>query len=156
MILIFDFGSQYTQLIARRIRAFGVYCEIYYNITETEFDALKPCGVIISGGPASVTTGVNPTLPNWFLIRNIPVLGICYGMQLMALQLGGEVHSTAIREYGYAQLEINTEHNNRLLNDTPTTITVWMSHGDQVIILPPGFKSIATTDNTKIAAMADE
>ena len=156
MIIILDFGSQYTQLIARRIREFNVYCEIYYNLTEDLFDKLAPCGIILSGGPASVSEDDNPILPNWLFTKQLPILGICYGMQIMALQLGGQVRSATICEYGYAQIKLQDGRNNLLFTDIPSIFNVWMSHGDQVITLPDGFKSIAATANTPIAAMADE
>src|SRR5579872_1249117 len=98
-LLILDFGSQYTQLIARRVREMGVYCEIHpYHIERAQFDTLHPCGVILSGGPATVTLDVNPRAPEWLFSAGLPVLGICYGMQTMAVQFGGEVQSSTLRE----------------------------------------------------------
>ncbi len=162
-LLILDFGSQYTQLIARRVREMGVYCEIVtFQISEERFDLINPCGVILSGGPATVTQKADPRAPEWICHKNIPVLGICYGMQTMAVQLGGCVESSAIREFGYAelmlhghshllsQIEDRTDANGKALLD------VWMSHGDKVTQLPEGFTVIAATRNAPIAAMANE
>lgn len=96
-LLILDFGSQYTQLIARRVRELGVYCEIHpFNIEQVKFIALNPCGVILSGGPATVTYDMNPRAPEWLFTTGIPILGVCYGMQTMAVQLGGEVQSSSL------------------------------------------------------------
>ncbi len=162
-ILILDFGSQYTQLIARRVREAGVYSEIHsYEIDDQKIKDFKPSAVILSGGPESVTSLKGFRAPE--LVFNIgrPVLGICYGMQTMAEQLGGKVVSSNLREFGYAQIrarghsdllkDIQDETN----NEGHGLLNVWMSHGDQVESLPKGFKSIASTDNTAIAAMADE
>lgn len=161
-ILILDFGSQYTQLIARRIREMGVYCEIHpFNFTEQQFKALAPCGVILSGGPSTVTHSTNPRAPEWVFNSNLPVLGICYGMQTMAVQLGGAVESSDIREFGYAELVI--ENSSSLFNELAdkhsatgqALLDVWMSHGDKVTQIPEGFTIIATTKNAPIAAMSD-
>ena len=162
-ILILDFGSQYTQLIARRVREAGVYSEIHsYEIDDQKIKDFKPSAVILSGGPESVTSLNGFRAPE--LVFNIgrPVLGICYGMQTMAEQLGGKVVSSNLREFGYAQIrarghsdlfkDIQDETN----DEGHGLLNVWMSHGDQVASLPKGFKSIASTDNTAIAAMADE
>ena len=162
-ILILDFGSQYTQLIARRVREAGVYSEIHsYEIDDQKIKDFKPSAVILSGGPESVTSLNGFRAPE--LVFNIgrPVLGICYGMQTMAEQLGGKVVSSNLREFGYAQ--IRARGHSDLLKDIQDEtndeghglLNVWMSHGDQVTSLPTGFKSIASTDNTAIAAMADE
>lgn len=162
-LLILDFGSQYTQLIARRVREIGVYCLICrFDLKQAEFEALQPCGVILSGGPSTVTQVENPRAPDWLFDTGIPVLGICYGMQTMAVQLGGKVHSSTIREFGYAEL---TLQETSLLLDTIDVRTsdeghalldVWMSHGDKVTELPDGFKIICDTKNAPIAGMADE
>ena len=162
-ILILDFGSQYTQLIARRVREAGVYSEIHsYEIDDQKIKDFKPSAVILSGGPESVTSLNGFRAPE--LVFNIgrPVLGICYGMQTMAEQLGGKVVGSNLREFGYAQIrarghsdlfkDIQDETN----DEGHGLLNVWMSHGDQVASLPKGFKSIASTDNTAIAAMADE
>lgn len=162
-LLIIDFGSQYTQLIARRVRELGVYCEIYpFNIKQELFAALDPCGVILSGGPSTVTQEMNPRIPNWLFTLDIPILGICYGMQAMAAQLGGEVQSSNFREYGYAEVTLQghsrlfSEIEDRVTADGCALLDVWMSHGDKVTRLPPGFKIICGTRNAPIAGMADE
>ncbi|HAT8317235.1 TPA: glutamine-hydrolyzing GMP synthase [Legionella pneumophila] len=162
-LLILDFGSQYTQLIARRVREMGVYCEIYpYHINHEQFKKLNPCGVILSGGPSTVTHDANPRAPQWLFEIDLPLLGICYGMQTMAVQLGGQVHSSALREFGYAELRLHG-HSQLLSNiedrtavDGSALLDVWMSHGDKVTELPPGFKVICETRNAPIAGMADE
>ena len=162
-LLILDFGSQYTQLIARRVREMGVYCELHpYNITQEQFEALHPCGVILSGGPSTVTHDANPRAPEWLFHLGIPILGICYGMQAMAIQLGGQVHSSSVREFGYAELKLHGHSQlfsniaDRASAEGDELLDVWMSHGDKVTVLPPGFKVIGETRNASIAAMADE
>lgn len=162
-LLILDFGSQYTQLIARRVRELGVYCEIHpFNITQEQFAALNPCGIILSGGPATVTHNENPRAPQWLFTTGLPILGICYGMQTMAVQLGGEVQSSSIREFGYAELKLHghsklfSQIEDRLSSDGNALLDVWMSHGDKVTKLPLGFKVICETRNAPIAGMADE
>ncbi|RUR15727.1 glutamine-hydrolyzing GMP synthase [Legionella sp. km535] len=162
-LLILDFGSQYTQLIARRVREMGVYCEIHpYNITQEQFQQIDPCGVILSGGPSTVTHDANPRAPQWLFVSGLPLLGICYGMQTMAVQLGGEVQSSSIREFGYAELCLHGqsklfEHiEDRTSEKGEALLDVWMSHGDKVTQLPPGFKIICETRNAPIAGMADE
>ncbi len=162
-ILILDFGSQYTQLIARRVREAGVYCELHpYDMDEAAIRAFKPRGVILSGGPESVTLESTPRAPQVVFELGVPVLGICYGMQTMAAQLGGAVESSAHREFGYAQ--VRARGHSRLLRDiedhtTPEgygILDVWMSHGDRVARLPEGFKMIAGTEAAPLAGMADE
>lgn len=160
-ILILDFGSQYTQLIARRLREMGVYCEIHPFHKDAEvLQALQPCGIILSGGPSSVTLEEKPSAPDWVFKAQLPILGICYGMQTMAAQLGGEVQSSVTREFGYAALslpELSLLFANVAFQDpTQPMLDVWMSHGDKVTRLPPNFSVIATTDNTPFAGMADE
>ncbi len=162
-LLILDFGSQYTQLIARRVREMGVYCEIFpFNIDFVAFKQLNPCGVILSGGPSTVTLDANPRAPEWLFTAELPLLGICYGMQTMAVQLGGEVQSSSIREFGYAELgikghsELFANIEDRLSAEGLALLDVWMSHGDKVTQLPPGFKVICDTRNAPIAGMADE
>ena len=162
-ILILDFGSQYTQLIARRVREMGVYCEIHpYDIKEDEFNALSPCGIILSGGPSTTTLDSNPKAPAFVFTCQLPVFGICYGMQTMAVQLGGAVQSSTIREYGYAELHIHGHSllldniEDRVTEDGKALLDVWMSHGDKVTSLPPGFKVISETQNAPIAAMAND
>ena len=162
-ILILDFGSQYTQLIARRVREAGVYCEIHpWDMADAEVSAFAPQGVILSGGPESVTADETPRAAELIFALGVPVLGICYGMQTMAHQLGGQVETSDHHEYGYAQ--VRARGHSRLLKEiedhtTPEgygLLDVWMSHGDRVIEMPAGFKVIATTDNAPIAGMADE
>ncbi|KTD55609.1 GMP synthetase (glutamine-hydrolyzing) [Legionella santicrucis] len=162
-LLILDFGSQYTQLIARRVRELGVYCEIHpFNIEQVKFIALNPCGVILSGGPATVTYDMNPRAPEWLFTTGIPILGVCYGMQTMAVQLGGEVQSSSLREFGYAELKLHghsqlfSQIEDRINSDGCALLDVWMSHGDKVTKLPPGFKIVCETRNAPIAGMADE
>lgn len=161
-ILILDFGSQYSQLIARRIRELNVYCELHS--CEMPADAIlefKPTGIILSGGPETVTHHATPRAPQIVFELGCPVLGICYGMQTMAEQLGGKVANTLQREFGYAQVKITNA--GKLLANIEDHIereqaylNVWMSHGDHVETLPAGFTIAATTANTPIAAMADE
>lgn len=162
-LLILDFGSQYTQLIARRVRELGVYCEIYpYNMDEGRFTALNPCGVILSGGPSTVTEDKNPRAPQWLFTSGVPILGVCYGMQTMAAQLGGEVQSSSIREFGYAEVKLHghsqlfAQIEDRITSEGQSLLDVWMSHGDKVTQLPPGFKVLCETRNAPIAGMADE
>ncbi|MGV3739969.1 MAG: glutamine-hydrolyzing GMP synthase [Gammaproteobacteria bacterium] len=160
-ILILDFGSQYTQLIARRLREMQIYCEIHAHcVNETILQKLKPCGIILSGGPASVTLEHNPNAPDWVFTCKLPVLGICYGMQTMAVQLGGKVQASQHREFGYAELSILQRDglfaDVELMQSVQPSMDVWMSHGDKVTELPPQFKIIAITPNTPIAAMANE
>lgn len=161
-ILILDFGSQYTQLIARRIREMGVYCEIHhYDLAEHEFAALAPCGVIFSGGPQSTTDHSNARFPTWLIDKQVPVLGICYGMQIMAQQLGGAVQNSTVREFGYAALRLHGQSpllqgiDDRVDDNGNALLDVWMSHGDKVTQLPPGFVSLCETDHTPIAGMAN-
>jgi len=162
-LLILDFGSQYTQLIARRIREMGVYCEIHpYTIAKEQCKSLNPCGVILSGGPSTVTQVTNPRAPEWLFTLGLPILGICYGMQTMAAQLGGQVLSSAIREFGYAELRLHGHSHlffdieDRITAEGHALLDVWMSHGDKVTQLPPGFKVICETQNAPIAGMVDE
>lgn len=162
-ILIVDFGSQYTQLIARRVRECGVYCEILsYFASAKEIAGVAPDGIILSGGPETVTTSLTARAPQIVFELGCPVLGICYGMQTMALQLGGGVQSTRQCEFGYAKIIVRghssilsgIEDETSPLNES--LLDVWMSHGDQVTELPSGFKCIASTANCPIAGMADE
>ena len=162
-ILILDFGSQYTQLIARRVRESGVYCELYpYDADVNEIVDFKPNGIILSGGPETVTAEETPRAPQKVFEMGVPVLGICYGMQTMAAQLGGEVESSDRHEYGYAQVRARG-HSNLLKDIEDHTseegyglLDVWMSHGDRVTSIPEGFKIIASTDSAPLAGMADE
>lgn len=162
-ILILDFGSQYTQLIARRVREIGVYCEIYpWDVTEQDVTDFGAKGIILSGGPESVTEQGAPFAPQNVFTLGVPVLGICYGMQTMAAQLGGQVAASDQREFGYAQ--VRARGHTRLLKDIEDHVTpegfgmldVWMSHGDKVIELPAGFKLMAGTDSAPLAGIADE
>jgi GMP synthase (glutamine-hydrolysing) len=145
-VIILDFGSQYTQLIARRVREAGVYCEILpFNTSVVSINSRKPFGLILSGSPASVYNEDAPRPDTQLLERvNCPVLGICYGLQVLALELGGEVRPSQSREYGYARLKI-LEPNSPLFADLPSEIDVWMSHGDHVTVPPPGFTVTART-----------
>lgn len=153
-ILILDFGSQYTQLIARRIRELKVYSEIrpYYMAPE-EVLSFSPKGIILSGGPSSIHDPQAPVCSERIFQLQRPVLGICYGMQLMAHLLGGQVERAAKGEYGKAYLEILD--NSDLFQNLPQKIQVWMSHGDKVLTLPPGFKVLARTENSPYAAIAN-
>ncbi|HQT00171.1 MAG: GMP synthase (glutamine-hydrolyzing) [Hydrogenophilales bacterium 16-64-46] len=162
-ILILDFGSQTTQLIARRVREAGVYCELHPNdVTDAFVREFAPAGIILSGGPNSVYEDETPRAPQAVFELGVPVLGICYGMQTMAAQLGGQVESAAKREFGYA--EIRARGHTELLRDIQDRgnelghglLDVWMSHGDKVTALPDGFKVMASNDTTPIAGMADE
>jgi GMP synthase (glutamine-hydrolysing) len=162
-ILILDFGSQYTQLIGRRVREAGVYCEIHpWDMDPAAIRAFHPKGIILSGGPDTVTAADTGRAPQLVFELGVPVLGICYGMQTMAAQLGGKVESARHREYGYAQVRARG-HTDLLreIEDHTTPegygmLDVWMSHGDRVIDLPRGFKLMASTGNAPIAGMADE
>jgi GMP synthase (glutamine-hydrolysing) len=157
-ILIIDFGSQVTQLIARRVREAGVYCEIHpFQLADVAFAKLKPRAVILSGGPASVTEAGSPRAPAAVFSAGIPVLGICYGQQTMAEQLGGKVESGHHREFGRAMVSVKTQ--SPLFEgvwDKDGEHQVWMSHGDRVTRLPDGFEVIATSANAPLAAVADE
>jgi GMP synthase (glutamine-hydrolysing) len=162
-ILILDFGSQYTQLIARRVRELGVYCEIHpWDVGEEAVRAFGARGVILSGGPESVSQAGAPAAPAAVFELGVPVLGICYGMQTMAAQLGGRVEAGAVHEFGYA--EVRARGHSALLRDIEDRVNadghglldVWMSHGDHVVALPPGFKTIASTADVPNAGMADE
>ncbi len=151
-LLILDFGSQYTQLIGRRVREMQVYCEIYpYTLSKEKRPAFNILGVILSGGPASVNASSPPEIPQWVFELNVPIFGICYGMQVLARQLGGEVKSGQIREYGHARFF--PESQSLLFRSVP--VDVWMSHGDSVSVLPEGFSVLGHTDDTPIAAMGD-
>ena len=160
-LLILDFGSQYTQLIARRIREVGVYCEIIpWDSSSDDIAAFGPSGVILSGGPESVTASDSPRAPDLVFTLDVPILGICYGMQTMAAQLGGAVEGSDTSEFGYAQIRRTTADG--LFNDLSDgedpeghqLLDVWMSHGDKVCQLPPDFECIASTDSCPIAGMA--
>ena len=157
-ILIIDFGSQVTQLIARRVREAGVYCEIHpFQSAEAAYRKMKPKGVILSGGPASVTEDFSPRAPQIIFDEKLPIFGICYGEQTMAEQLGGKVEAGHHREFGRAFLEVQKP--TKLFEgvwEPGTRHQVWMSHGDRVTRLPEGFEVVATSDNAPYAAIADE
>jgi len=162
-ILILDFGAQYTQLIARRVREASVYCEIHPFDADDKFVRdFKPRGIILSGGPASVWEGGTPRAPQVVFDLGVPVLGICYGMQAMAAQLGGKVEMGKVREFGYAEARARGHTallkgiQDRVNGEGHGLLDVWMSHGDKVIELPAGFKLMAATDSCPIAGMADE
>jgi GMP synthase (glutamine-hydrolysing) len=153
-ILILDFGSQYTQLIARRLRELGVYCEIHAcTMTAQAMRAFGPRGVVLSGSPSSVLEEGSPRADRAVFELGVPVLGICYGLQLMAHELGGRVDKAAHREYGPATIE--AVGSNALFEGLPATLDVWMSHGDRVEALPPGFQPIATSASSPYAAVVD-
>ena len=153
-VLVLDFGSQYTQLIARRVREQGVYCEIHpFDLSDADIVAFAPQGVILSGGPETVTEGLTPRIPEAVFALGVPLLGICYGMQAMAEQLGGTVVGSDRREFGHAVVRLTGAQG--LLAGFGETLDVWMSHGDRVTALPPGFACAASSDNAPIAAMAD-
>ncbi|HUS83640.1 MAG TPA: glutamine-hydrolyzing GMP synthase [Anaerolineales bacterium] len=151
-IAVLDFGSQYAQLIARRVRESHVYCELYaHNSPEREVLANNPLGFILSGGPAAVYEPDAPQIPEYVLASGLPILGICYGMQALTHALGGKVASAVQREYGPAEIVITRE--NPLLHAGQQQ--VWMSHGDRIEVAPPGFDSFARSENSPIAAMGD-
>ena len=155
-IVILDFGSQYSMLIARRIRECQVYCEVVaYNTPWEKISNLKPKGFILSGGPASVYDRDAPLPPLYTYESGLPILGICYGMQAIAHQLGGRVTPTNKREYGLAMLHLS-QSDSPLFAGVPDTSLVWMSHADRLSELPPGFKALAYTDNSPIAAMGND
>jgi len=155
-VLVIDFGSQYSRLIARRIRESKVYCEIIpYSATWDSVKDLNPRGVVLSGGPASVYDSDPPLAPSWVYECGLPILGICYGMQVMVHQLGGKVAPATKREYGHAVLHQNST-DEPLLHGLPSSIPVWMSHADQITELPPGFNAKAYTDNAPVAVTAND
>ena len=155
-VVIIDFGSQYSRLIARRIRECGVYCELVpYSAPWETIQPLNPKGVVLSGGPASVYEPGAPLAPEWVYSSGLPLLGICYGMQAMAHQLGGKVAPTGQREYGHAELH-HGESSEPIFRDIPSPMPVWMSHGDNITVLPPGFKALAHTENSPVAVVGDD
>ncbi len=162
-ILILDFGSQVTQLIARRIREIGVYCELWsWDVSAEQIKEFNPQGIILSGGPESVTEEGSPRAPEYVFSAGIPVLGICYGMQTMSHQLGGSVTTSDKKEFGYAAVTMKQACPlfDGLSDGTneagETLLEVWMSHGDKVSTIPPGFVTVASTDNCPYAAFANE
>ena len=155
-MLVIDFGAQYAQLIARRVREANVYSEIVpHTITAAEVAALNPAGIVLSGGPSSVYEPGSPTLDPGILKLGIPTLGICYGFQVMAKQLGGEVANTGLREYGSTAVTLAAGRST-LLGDQPTDQTTWMSHGDSVSKAPEGFTVLASSASTPVAAFASD
>jgi GMP synthase (glutamine-hydrolysing) len=159
-ILILDFGSQYTQLIARRVREIGVYCELHpFDMSDDDIRAFNPRGIILAGGPESVHEAGSPRAPQAVFDLQVPVFGICYGMQTMAEQLGGKVAGSNLREFGYAKVDLDAA--TRLFDGisdygTERALDVWMSHGDKVTAMPQGFAITASTPSCPIAAMADD
>ncbi|WP_240223311.1 glutamine-hydrolyzing GMP synthase [Rheinheimera hassiensis] len=162
-ILILDFGSQYTQLIARRVREIGVYCELWaWDVTEAQIRDFNPTGIILSGGPESVHELNSPRAPHYVFEAGVPVLGICYGMQTMAEQLGGKVQGSDMREFGYAQVEVVAANDlfakieDHVGSSGNALLDVWMSHGDKVVQVPDGFITCASTTTCPHAGMVDE
>ncbi len=162
-ILILDFGSQYTQLIARRVREIGVYCELVPNDVSSHFiENFDPSGIILSGGPDSVNDEKSARAPDIVFDLKVPILGICYGMQTMAVQLGGDARSAKKAEFGFAKIRARNHSkllsgiNDEINSDGHGLLDVWMSHGIEVTKLPPGFELIASTDNCPIAGFANQ
>ncbi|MDC0609137.1 glutamine-hydrolyzing GMP synthase [Vibrio sp.] len=162
-ILILDFGSQYTQLVARRVREIGVYCELWsWDVDEADIREFNPNGIILSGGPESVTEENSPRAPQYVFDCGVPVFGVCYGMQTMAEQLGGKVAGSNEREFGYAQVQVAGESalfaglQDALTAEGAPLLDVWMSHGDKVVEIPSDFVQIGKTDTCPFAAMANE
>ncbi len=162
-ILILDFGSQYAQLIARRVRELGVYCELFpYDMPFAAIKVFKPSGIILSGGPETVTENTTPRAAQIIFELGCPVLGICYGMQTMAVQLGGKVQSSMHKEFGYAKVQLLKPSQllagieDHINAEGLAELDVWMSHGDKVVEVPAGFQSVASSDNCSIAVMSDE
>ncbi|MBI2958041.1 MAG: glutamine-hydrolyzing GMP synthase [Chloroflexi bacterium] len=155
-VAIIDFGSQYSMLIARRVRECHVYCEILpHDVSKERLAALRPRGIIFSGGPASVYAPGAPLAPAHIYESKLPILGICYGMQLLAHQLGGKVAPADQHEYGHVVLNVSTVGASQLFAGLPPSMPVWMSHGDHILVMPPGFSSLAYTENAPVAAMGN-
>jgi GMP synthase (glutamine-hydrolysing) len=161
-ILILDFGSQVTQLIARRVREVGVYCELWaWDVTKEQIQEFAPNGIILSGGPESVTEEGSPRAPQYVFEAGVPVLGICYGMQTMSEQLGGKVQGSDKREFGYAAVDLDNVENALFkdiidkVDNGVNQLEVWMSHGDKVTEVPNGFDVSAHTDSCPIAAIVN-
>lgn len=162
-ILILDFGSQYTQLVARRVHELGVYCELWaWDVTEAQIRDFNPSGIILSGGPESTTEENSPRAPQYVFEAGVPVFGVCYGMQTMAMQLGGHVEASNEREFGYAQVEVVNDSalvrgiEDALTADGKPLLDVWMSHGDKVTAIPSDFITVASTESCPFAIMANE
>jgi GMP synthase (glutamine-hydrolysing) len=155
-VVVLDFGSQYSMLIARRVRECKVYCELLpWDAPRERVERLQPRGFILSGGPASVYEEGAPLAPSYVFESGLPVLGICYGMQLLAHQLGGRVAPAAEREYGHAVIHLAPD-SGALFEGMPSAVPVWMSHGDRVVELPAGFRALAHSDSSPIAVMGDD
>jgi GMP synthase (glutamine-hydrolysing) len=155
-VVVIDFGSQFSMLIARRIRECSVYCEIVApDASWEQVQSLEPVGFVLSGGPASVYEQAAPSVPSYVYESHLPVLGICYGMQALAHDLGGEVQPSAEREYGHATIQRSGESAD-LFAGLPEELAVWMSHGDRVLQVPPGFHVLACSDNSPVAAMGND
>ena len=153
-VIVLDFGSQFSMLIARRVREAGVYSELVpYDMPWERVKELNPAGFILSGGPASVYDEDAPHAPTWVFESGLPVLGICYGLQLLAYQLGGRVEPAPAREYGHAVIRHSSD--SLLFEGLPASLPVWMSHGDRITEMPPGFQAFASSDSSPIAAMAN-
>jgi GMP synthase (glutamine-hydrolysing) len=162
-ILILDFGSQYTQLIARRVREIGVYCELHpWDMSEDDIRAFAPRGIILAGGPESVHEAGSPRAPQAVFDLGVPLFGICYGMQTMSEQLGGKVQGSDVREFGYARVDLVGKSRlfdgieDHMDDDGVFGLDVWMSHGDKVTDIPAGFHILASTPSCPIAAMGDD
>ena len=162
-ILILDFGSQYTQLIARRVREIGVYCEIWpWDAHPGDIRNFSPRGIILSGGPEAVHAEDSPAAPEIVFELDVPVLGICYGLHTMAAQLGGRVEPSSEKEFGYARVRVDQpsrllqEIEDHVSSDGIAELDVWMSHGDKVTEVPGGFEIVASTDSAPVAAIADD
>jgi GMP synthase (glutamine-hydrolysing) len=154
-IVVIDFGSQYSLLIARRIRECNVYCELLPHDTPWEKVAqLNPKGFVLSGGPSSVYDPQAPLAPAYIYESHLPVLGICYGMQVLTKQLGGQVTPGIKREYGHAILHLSSQES-PLFTDLPASMAVWMSHGDRIEVMPLGFSVLASTENSPVAVMGN-
>lgn len=155
VVLILDFGSQYTHLIARRLRECSVYCELLpHDVSAEDVARRQPKGIVLSGGPFSVYEEDAPHVDPKLLELDVPVLGICYGLQEMVRALGGRVEGGATREFGHATLRVNEQV--RMLDDIDDGATVWMSHGDKVVELPSGFVCAASTDGAEYSMVVDE
>src|SRR6185436_3275053 len=156
-IVVLDFGAQYSMLIARRVRELNTYCELIPSDAPPErLAGLDVRGFILSGGPASVYEEGAPQVPQWVYDSGKPILGICYGMQLFAHQLGGKVEPSGHKEYGHAILHRNESEDGALFEGLPSSLPVWMSHGDRITEPPPGFRVLASSDSSPVAVMGND